>query len=198
MSKPIQTSGPAREIESFTGVKGGLALRIDEVIIPVKVLSAQPRKFAIGHGVAAAAVGFRSEIVLVNTLPFGPSIEDTSVLVHMIWATLVTATNRIELVRTDGGVAAFTNLTTKSFLDLPKGTGPSAAIQFKNSAVQTVGSVIAQKRALANTTVEFDFRKSPMELNSTIASANGILVRPGSDNELMDVTYLWSEPPDLL
>jgi len=198
MSRPIQTSGPAGQLEKLTGVKGGLALRLDEVIVPVSMIVPQRRKYAIGFGLAVAAVGFRSEVALVNPLPFGPSIEDTSIWIHKIWATLVTATNRIELVRTDGGITGAIVVATKSFVDLPLGSSPAGVLSTKSTAVATAGTVISQQRALANTTVIWDVEDTPFVLDTTNVGAHSLLVRPGSDNELMDVSFLWSEPADLL
>jgi len=197
MPRPIQSPGPADQLVRRYAVKGGLVLRLDETVVPVEPILPLPRKFAMGAAdVPAGGAGFRTQAILINPLPFGPELADTSIQVHRIWATIRSATGVIELIRPAGAITGITNLTTDSFMKLPLGSSPGGAWGEKNTAAAESGVKFAVRRALTDVEVDFDLRDDPIVLDTPIASNSGLIIRTGNDNQAMDVTIIWSEPPD--
>lgn len=198
MSRPIQSPGAATQIEEEFAIKGGLALRVDEVVIPVLPIGRRRRKFAMGTAGVAAAAGFRSEVALVNPIPFlGGELSDTSVQVHKIWVDSGQGTeNLLELAHPTAAITGFTNLATKSFLNFPLGVAPVTSLLEDNTDVPQVAVVFAQQRVLTSTPFLWDFSEHPIILDSRVVSGNALLVRPSVDNTAIVVTILWSEPAD--
>jgi len=196
VSRAVQTPGPASQLTARYAVKGALGLRLDEVIVPVEVIDAVRRKFAVGvASVNAGGVGFRSEAALINSLSFGPSILDTSVEITKV-IVRVASTGTVELVQTDAGISGFTNLTTKRFTDFRTLATPQSFVQSKNSAAATAGLVLLTDTLLANEPYLFDFRDDPLIIGGTNAQGTSLLVRPASDNVTFRVNFHWSEPAD--
>jgi len=196
MSRPIQTPGPSNQLVDRYAIKGGLALKLDEVVSPVEVILPRPRRVARGSvRVAAGGAGFISESSLINPLPFGPTIEDTSI--HILEISISTQTTTTFLVvRTTAGVVGVTTLTTKSFIDFPRGLSPDGVIALKNDAVATAGTTIWRAAISANDPFVINFRDHPLILDGTVPGGNGIMVRNLTADIAHTVNFLWSEPPD--
>lgn len=194
MPVPVQSPEPAEQLERRYAYKGALRMFLDEVIVPVEVIRPRRRKFVLGSASPAAAIGFRSEVVLVNTLPFSQGILDDRIEVHKIWVDVPAAAATIQIIRPSAGIAGFTNRTSKAFVELALGTAPTGAIQDDNTAVATVGTQLWRQSVLTDEPFEIDLFKSPWVLSGT--ASNVLLIRPATDNIAINVSILWSEPPD--
>jgi len=196
MPLPVQSPEPAEQLEERFAFKGGIRLFLDETIVPVQVIAPRRRKYAMGFAAVAGAAGFRSEVALTNPIPFGSTILDTSILIHKITAIGTGGTRTFNLLHTSAGIAAFVAQTTKSFSNFPLGVLPQGVIQEKNSAVATLGTIFSTRRALTNVEVEWDLDPYPIILDTTVAAAGTLIVRPDTDNQDLRVSFIWSEPAD--
>lgn len=193
MPIPVQSPGPAEQLEDRYAFKGGMRMFVDETIVPVEVIRPRARKFVMGTAnVAAGGAGLRSEVAVHNPNPFNQGIIDSAIWVHAIWISSE-ATEHYELFRPTTGFAGFTDLATKTFLDFPLGITPSGQILSDNTAAATAGTVFWRHRIPVNTALEIPLYRSPIILDTTAPS---LLIRVASDNVHFEVSALWSEPPD--
>jgi len=193
VSRTIQTPGPSEQITRRYAIKGALGLRIDEVIVPVEVIRPLPRRFCIGATTVGASAAERSEIALVNTLPFtSPGIVDTSIEVFRI-IVAIHATRNVEICRPLQALSGFTDRNTKTFMDFDKGLLPTAALQDRQDLPLTT-RVIALGRQIASTAFVFEFDPGALILNGTGFAANALIIRSENNNEAITATIMWSEP----
>jgi len=192
MSRAIQTPGPSEQLEARYGIKGAIALRLDEVVAPVEVIRPPVLRGAIGQLSSGAQVGFRSEIIIVASTPGGGPAQQIEVT--RVTAVLITAAGRIDFVRPDVAVGGFTNSTVKSFKKLADGSSPSAFLQLKNTAAATAGAILMQQLVpTAGISFTFDFTDDPWVLGAGNLG-NVLMIRPSIDNAGIRVVFEWREP----
>lgn len=195
MSRQIQTPRPGRELEQEFGIKGGLVLRLDETVVPVSVLTPRRRRYAAGTVTVSGAVGFPSQVVLVNTLPFaGSGIQDTTVEVHQIIVRTNIAT-RVSVGHPSGAVAGFTNSTDKAWLAFAEGVSPTAAVQGDNTQAAIAMAAMVVLAVPANETTVIWTPPAPIILDGTVSNNQTLLVTSAAASTGLIVSFVWSEPP---
>jgi len=199
MSRDVQTPGPSEQLTKRFGVKGAIALRLDEVIAPVAVIEPVPRRGAIGQTTAVVNAGFMSECSITAAFPLTTADVDTARLqIHVtkVHVSLHTVVGDVLFVRPAGGVSGVTGVTAKAWKEFQKGAGPPAQIAFKNTAAATTGLAIARFFIPATEeTFTFDFTEDPFILGGRDIAANSLIIRPASIDETIRVTFEWSEGP---
>ncbi len=193
MPVDLQTPRPAQELTEEFAIKGGLKLLLDEVMVPVRIIGDRPRKLVSGQFNLAAAVGFRSEIALVN--PIAPEASlDTTLQVHRMYIRSGSATN-IEVAWPTANLTGLTTITTTRFLDNRRSGAPRAAFQQDNTAAATAAVVFARHDVAASAPsvlVEFD----PHPIIIAPLFFRSLLIRPAVANQSITLVLVWSEPAD--
>lgn len=191
MSRDIQTPGPSEQLEARYGVKGAIALRLDEVVIPVEVIRAPALRPAVGRVTSGGVSTFQSEcaITAVNPVSRAPRLIEVTKL-HV---SLINTAGRFFLRRPSAGIAGFSNVTTKGWKNFGEGISPTAVIAFKNSAAVTAGvDLMFFWLAAINVTHTVDLLDSPIILG--LNGFNDLIVRPDGLNLGIRVVFEWREP----
>jgi len=190
---PLQTPRPAQELTREFAIKGGLKLSLDEILYPVRIISDRKRKFAAGQVTVPAAVGFRSEIALVNS--FTPEADqDGEILLHAIWINSVSGI-AINAVWPTVPTVGLTDVPDKRFLDGGVSAAPQGILGFDNTAAATAGVAFMQW-AMVGATESFHVDFDPHPLVVPSVAPRTIIIRPAGDNQQIAITMLWSEPAD--
>lgn len=192
MPVDLQTPGPSVELTQEFALKGGLKLKLDEVVVPTRAIKDRPRKFAMGFANVAAAVGFRSEFALTNS--FTPDFsEDGTVQVHAMWFATA-STVAVEVGWPIGPVAGLTVIPSR-FTDNARTGDPLAPFGQDNTAVATVADMFLRYDVdVASRTYPIVFDPHPIIIRAQ--APRSLIIRPASSNTQLTLTLLWSEPAD--
>jgi len=203
MSRNIQTPGPSEQLTTRFGVKGAIALRVDEVVVPISVIIPPPRRPAIGSVLSTSGGGFASECSLTAvTPPNGTTLNLHEFLVHVtkIHVSLLNLlADRVVVVRPTSGISGFTNVTTKAFKEARLGATPPSVLGFKNTAAATVGTELDSREVVPGVpnTFTIDYADAPFILGASpaLGGTNSIVVRTDTVTQAIRVVFEWSEAP---
>lgn len=195
MPKQIQGLAQEEQLQDAFAFQGKLRLLLDEVVVPVAIVSDRSQR-VLGRKASATlsvsgAVGFRSELEL--GLPVAD--QGQAGIEIFLEEIQILTTNAIRYdVGFSGGLSAPNVQGLKEWVEFPNEPAPSARpfalVQGRNNAVAAPGFRPVFRRQSEAGIV--DVIPLGWILN---ASIDGIGIHPTSDDETLTANFVWRERP---
>lgn len=196
MTTEIQSPRPAQQLTDLYGTTGKLAMRLDEVVVPV-VQVADVGADAWGHpamgriSVGAGGAGNRSEAEIA--LPVTTAgMHQLEILVERIIIHNPAAVS--VQIGESPGLPAPTTVGTIEWMDTGLRGAPGAALNGKNDAGASVFAPAMQVRAAADDTLDFPLHYLLRKQDPADVS-RGLMIRADTDNTVLQFSVVWRERP---
>lgn len=192
---PIQGIRYSSALTDLFSLTGKLPLKLDETVVPVAVVAdlspgAYGPSATASIAVAAGGAGNRSMVEI--SLPQVPSAQGAAAIVDAAVFQASAAAQTI-FMGPSPGMPAPTSFAEKTWLDVGMRGDPLVQVAGKNDAAAIAGVVASVRRnvrIMESLLVPLGW---VLQANPDTGLQQGLMLRPGNDNETMIISFYWRE-----